>query len=158
MVVGSGNRWRSTPPVQTLNQLLPLSELSWDDFERLCLRLLRTEVGAVRAALYGLPGQAQHGIDMYAIAPIASDEDANPRRYVTLQSRRISNVSPASLENCVNDFLVGNWADVSQKFVYATSSSAKSTQVLEKLKNSLNISIHDQSCLRCGTRKSYRRS
>ena len=25
------------PPVQTLNQLLPLSELSWDDFERLCL-------------------------------------------------------------------------------------------------------------------------
>ena len=121
------------PPVQTLNQLLPLSELSWDDFERLCLRLLRTEVGAVRAALYGLPGQAQHGIDMYAIAPIASDEDANPRRYVTLQSRRISNVSPASLENCVNDFLVGNWADVSQKFVYATSSSVRSTQIREKI-------------------------
>ena len=120
-------------PVQTLSQLLPLSELSWDDFERLCLRLLRTEVGAVRAALYSLPGQAQHGIDMYAIAPIASDEVANPRRYVTLQSRRISNVSPANLENCVNDFLEGNWADVSRKFVYATSSSARSTQILEKI-------------------------
>ena len=94
-------------PVQTLDQLLPLSHLSWDDFERLCLRLLRTEVGAVRAALYGLPGQAQHGIDMYAIAPSASDEVANPRRYVTLQSRRISTVSPANLEYCVNDFLEG---------------------------------------------------
>ena len=120
-------------PVQTLDQLLPLSQLSWDDFERLCLRLLRTEVGAVRAALYGLPGQAQHGIDMYAIAPSASDEVANPRRYVTLQSRRISTVSPANLEYCVNDFLEGRWADVSQKFVYATSSSARSTQILGKI-------------------------
>ena len=122
-------------PVQTLNQLLPLSQLSWDDFERLCLRLLRTEVGAVRATLYGLPGQAQQGIDMYAIAPIASDEVANPRRYVTLQSRRISNVFPANLENCVNDFLEGDWADVSQKFVYATSSSVRSTQIREKIED-----------------------
>ena len=120
-------------PVRTLSQLLPLSRLSWDDFERLCLRLLRTEVGAVRAALYGLPGQAQHGIDMYAIAPVASDEVTNPRRYVTLQSRRISNVFPASLENCVNDFLEGQWADVSQKLVYATSAPARSTQVIEKI-------------------------
>ena len=120
-------------PVQTLNQLLPLSQLSWDDFERLCLRLLRAEVGAVRAALYGLPGQAQHGIDMYAIVPCASDEVANPRCYVTLQSRRISTVSPANLEDCVNDFLEGHWANVSQKFVYATSSSARSTQILGKI-------------------------
>ena len=29
-------------PVQTLNQLLPVGELEWEDFERLCLRLLRT--------------------------------------------------------------------------------------------------------------------
>ncbi len=124
-------------PVQTLSQLLPLSKLTWDDFERLCLRLLRTEVGAVRAALYGVPGQAQHGIDMYAIAPMASNEVADPRRYVTLQSRRISKVSPANLENCVNDFLEGHWADVSKKFVYATSSSARSTQVLEKIEELL---------------------
>ena len=120
-------------PVQTLSQLLPLSQLRWDDFERLCHRLLRAEVGAVRASLYGLPGQAQQGIDMYVIAPIASDEVANPRRYVTLQSRRISDVSPTNLEDCVNDFLEGHWADVSEKFVYATSSSARSIQVLEKI-------------------------
>ena len=52
------------PPVQTQNQLLPLSELGWDDFERLCFRLIRDEVGQVRAAIYGVPGQAQGGIDI----------------------------------------------------------------------------------------------
>ena len=120
-------------PVQPLNQLLPLSELSWDDFERLCLRLLRTEVGAVRAALYGLRGQAQQGIDVYAIAPAAPDDAASSRHYVALQSRRISNATPANLESSVNDFLEGTWADVSKTFVYATSSSARSTQVLDKV-------------------------
>ena len=131
-------------PVQTLNQLLPLSLLRWEDFERLCLRLLRTDVGAVRAALYGLPGQVQQGIDMYAIAPFAPSERANPRRYVTLQSRRISDVSPASLENSVNDFLEGNWADISQKFVYATSASARSTKIIETIEE-LSIHLDPQS-------------
>ena len=75
---------------------------------------------------------------MYAIAPIAPGEPANPQRYVTLQSRRISNVTPASLENSVHDFLEGNWADVSEKFVYATSTSARSTQILEKIEELSN--------------------
>ena len=97
------------------------------------LRLLRTEIGAVRAALYGLPGQAQHGIDVYAIPPAAPDDTASSRYYVTLQSRRISNITPANLESSVNDFLKGLWANVSKKFVYATSSSARSTQVLGKV-------------------------
>ena len=121
------------PPVQTRCQLLPLSELGWNDFERLCFRLLRTEVGAVRAAIYGVPGQAQHGIDMYAIGAIAPDDAADTRQYVNLQSRRISDVAPANLENSVDEFLNGKWADVSQKFIYATSSSARSTRVIDKI-------------------------
>ena len=121
------------PPVQKHNQLLPLSALGWDDFERLCFRLLRAEVGPVRAALYGVRGQAQHGIDMYAVAPVDPSAPLGARRHVTLQSRRISNVGPASLENAVDDFLEGDWADDSQKFIYATSSSARSTQVIDKI-------------------------
>ena len=121
------------PPVQTHNQLLPLTALAWDDFERLCFRLLRAEVGPVRAALYGVPGQAQHGIDMYAVVPVDFSVSPDVRRYVTLQSRRISNVDPASLGNGVDDFSKGDWANDSQKFIYATSSSARSTQVLDKI-------------------------
>ena len=121
------------PPVRTHNHLLPLSALGWDDFERLCFRLLRAEVGPVRAALYGVPGQAQHGIDMYAFVPVALSAPPDTRRYVTLQSRRISNVGPTSVENGVDGFLKGDWADNSQKFIYATSSLARSTQVLDKI-------------------------
>ena len=132
------------PPVQTHNQLLPLSALRWDDFERLCFRLLRAEVGPVRAALYGVPGQAQHGIDMYALTPVALSAPQDTRRYVTLQSRRISNVGPKSVENGVADFLKGDWADDSQKFIYATSSSARSTQVLNKIEK-LAKSLDQQS-------------
>ena len=131
-------------PVQTLNQLLPLSELVWEDFERLCLRLLRTEVGAVRAALYGLPGQAQRGIDVYAISQATSDDTVGSRHYVTLQSRRISNVTPANLESSVDDFLKGTWANVSKTFVYATSSSARSTQVLDKVE-ALSKGLNERS-------------
>ena len=84
-------------PVQTHSQLLPLAQLGWDDFERICFRLLRTQVvGAVRAAIYGVPGQAQHGIDMYAVAAVTSYGTPDSRPYVTLQSRRIVNVTQAN--------------------------------------------------------------
>ena len=122
------------PPVQTHNQLLPLAQLGWDDFERICFRLLRAQVvGAVRATIYGVPGQAQHGIDMYAVTAVPRDGAPDTRHYVTLQSRRIINVTQANLEEGVDDFSEGKWADSSQKFIYATSSSVRSTQLLHKV-------------------------
>lgn len=122
------------PPVQTHSQLLPLGQLGWDDFERICFRLLRTQVvGAVRATIYGAPGQAQHGIDMYAVAATSPDGAPDARPYVTLQSRRIINVTQANLQKGVDDFLEEKWADNSQKFIYATSSSARSKHLLDKV-------------------------
>ena len=121
------------PPVTTRMQLLPFSDLSWENFERLCLRMLRIEVGAVRASLYGRPGQAQYGIDMFAIAPAEAGKPASPRGYVTLQSRRIGNVTASNIENSVNDFLQGEWADVTRKFIYATSSPVTSNQTIDKI-------------------------
>ena len=122
-------------PLQTLNQILPLQELEWEDFERLCLRLLRLEAHAVRASLYGLPGQAQQGIDAYAIGPTVADQASNPRPRVVLQSRRIKDVTPGNLESSVDGFLSGTWAESSQKFIYATSSSARSTQAIDKIED-----------------------
>ena len=81
---------------------------------------------------------------MYAVGPTAPDDAADTRQYVTLQSRRVSNVGPANLENSVNDFLKGKWANVSQKFIYATSSSAKSTKILDKIEE-LSIPLDQQS-------------
>jgi hypothetical protein len=53
------------PPVRTRAQLLPLGALSWENFERLCLRLAQRESDVEHCQLYGLRGQAQQGIDLY---------------------------------------------------------------------------------------------
>src|SRR5262245_18282624 len=55
-----------SPPVETRPQVLPLEQLDWDDFERLCLRLVRISGTVEHAQLYGTRGQDQSGIDLYA--------------------------------------------------------------------------------------------
>ena len=54
------------PPVTTRQQELPLEELAWEDFERLCLRLARLEADVEHCQLYGGRGRDQGGIDLYA--------------------------------------------------------------------------------------------
>src|SRR5688572_15416463 len=53
------------PPTLTRIQALPFSELTWEDFERLCLRLVRLDSDIEHSQLYGVRGQNQHGIDLY---------------------------------------------------------------------------------------------
>ena len=52
-------------PVETRPQILPLSELPWDSFQRLCVRLAQRCGDVERCQEYGLPGQKQEGIDIY---------------------------------------------------------------------------------------------
>src|SRR4051794_30744142 len=71
------------PPVATKTQLLPFSDLRWEDFERLCLRVLASQAELVHVQaslggeatrpetrLYGKRGQAQFGIDLYSRDPL----------------------------------------------------------------------------------------
>jgi hypothetical protein len=53
------------PPVETRDQELPFERLSWQNFERLCLRLARTDGDVERCRLFGTQGQEQGGIDIY---------------------------------------------------------------------------------------------
>ena len=139
-------------PVETRPQLLPVDDLSWEDFERLCLRLLGLEAdllhvsGADPAAeptgasarLYGLPGQAQDGIDMYARDRLVPGQTPPGRLFVSLQARRVRTVAPAALRGAVDDFLRGRWSSVSRKFIYATSASAVSTQLVDEIEKASN--------------------
>ena len=146
--------WLRTPPtgygipapVQTKAQLLPVHCLAWEDFERLCLRLIELDSDNVQmsfpspdgketapvAGLYGNPGQVQFGIDVYARDRLTLGEAQPQRRYACLQARRIKTVTKAGLSKSVDDFLKGRWADVSRKFGYATSASAKSTELVNE--------------------------
>ena len=135
------------PAVETRLQLLPIGQLAWDDFERLCLRLLEhaaepvhvseadpvVQATAPFARLYGVGGQAQSGIDVYARVPLVPGETPPERRFVSLQARRIEKLFPAALRGSVEDFLAGRWASVSRMFVYATSASARSTKLADEI-------------------------
>ena len=135
------------PPIKTTDQILPIELLAWEDFERLCLRLLEMEAEAVHVSeveqdetetmlsigLYGRRGQAQFGIDVYARDRLVLGKPLPPRRYVCLQSRRTKSISKIRLNNSVVEFLNGRWADVSRKFIYATSASTISTEIVDEI-------------------------
>jgi hypothetical protein len=55
-----------SPPVQSRLQVLPLHELGWVHFEYLCRRLIEAEAEPESIRFYGVPGDAQNGIDIYA--------------------------------------------------------------------------------------------
>lgn len=113
-----------SPPIETKAAVLPIGQLEWKDAERLFVRLLETEVDVKRATLFGIPGQAQQGIDVYGslISKLGSRPEATAN-FVSLQSRRIKKPSKAGIQKAVNDFLSGEWAGQSARFYYATSAS-----------------------------------
>ena len=136
-------------PIQTRPHVLPVARLAWEDLERLCLRILELDSETVHvstpdqpsvttmpfAGMYGRRGQAQFGIDVYARDRLVLGETPPTRRYVCLQARRVESMTRAGLRNSVEDFLKGRWADVSRRFIYATSTCTTSTAVLEEIEN-----------------------
>jgi hypothetical protein len=53
-------------PVITRPQELPFDRLTWENFERLCFRLVQREADVEHCQIYGERGQDQQGIDIYA--------------------------------------------------------------------------------------------
>lgn len=121
--------WPS-PPINTRQQLLPIGELSWDNAERLFTRLLDTQARVEHATLYGVSGQKQSGIDVYAHNVPTLDASEPPgRNYVALQSRRVNKLTATNISTAVTDFLAGEWADRCSTFYYATSMSLRDTKL-----------------------------
>src|SRR5260370_32614373 len=58
----------SYPPVTTRQRELPFGKLTWENFERLCVRIARREADLRQCFFYGNPGQAQRGIDFIGYA------------------------------------------------------------------------------------------
>ena len=57
---------RIDPPVTTRLQTLPFSELSWENFERLCTRIIATDQDIQDCHRHGGQGDYQAGIDILA--------------------------------------------------------------------------------------------
>ncbi len=115
-----------SPPVITRPQILPLHELSWENFERLCLRYVRSKATVSRCQLYGKRGQAQQGIDLYA-------RFSEPAFYGVYQCKRLKSFQPGDISEAVETFLGGTWSERARAFSICTSHSTESTGVAEAI-------------------------
>jgi len=100
-----------SPPASSRQQVLPFDQLTWDNFERLCLRLALQE-GApeeVQVQRYGRAGQRQHGIDILVRHPTTEQHEA-------WQCKRWKTFTPARIRAAVDKFLRGKWAERTSVF------------------------------------------
>jgi hypothetical protein len=114
------------PPPRTSLQELPLGDLEWTDFEKLCERLVALEGEPQRVARYGAGGQAQAGIDIYSRL-------AGGRGYVAYQCKRHQTVSASTIRNAVNEFLKHKWSRRVRRFVFCTSHTLVPTALADEI-------------------------
>lgn len=103
------------PPVSTSLQVLPFGALTWENFERLCYRMMLLEGDVEHCARYGFQGEAQEGIDIFARGPDG--------KYHCLQAKRHQSYTPGKLRAAVQLFLDGSWAERANEFTIAVQAS-----------------------------------
>jgi NACHT domain len=114
------------PPVDTRAQGLPFNGLTWQNFERLILRLVRRESTVLDCEIYGTPGQAQDGIDVLATS------ETEPTKRICYQCKKVVEFGPADIRSAVDAFLEGRWAGQANEFVICVARPLESTtQVVE---------------------------
>lgn len=121
------NSWLNTPPsgvptqpTQTRPQVLPFETLHWQDFEKLCYRIIKLESGVEYCKTYGSQGSTQSGIDIFARTNSSS-------KYKVYQCKNEANFGPAKIKSAVEEFLDGEWIDKSEEFILCTQESLSST-------------------------------
>jgi hypothetical protein len=113
------------PPVRSRTGILPFTSLTWEDFERLCVRLAGRGADVEAAWAYGKSGHAQHGIDVLVRVPDGA--------FYVWQSKRHESISKAKIEAAVQYFLSRKWAKQATRFVLAVGCEFSSPAVVEAI-------------------------
>ncbi len=92
-------RYELPAPVQSRIQVLPLGDLSWENFERLCARLITKEGAVFDCFRYGKPGEEQQGIDILARRWI----DGHLQRWV-YQCKRYVGFKISDVDKAISSF------------------------------------------------------
>jgi energy-coupling factor transporter ATP-binding protein EcfA2 len=100
--------------------------LTWENFEKLCLRLASREARVEHCQLYGIRGQDQDGIDLYARLSFGA-------KYRVYQCKKEKAFGAAKIKGAVEKFLNGNWVDRTDTFVLCTQESLEPTALAEEL-------------------------
>lgn len=113
------------PPVDTRSQSLPFGELTWENFEKLIRRVVSRE--ATICWIYGVRGQAQHGLDILATGSKAHGE------FACYQCKQVNKFSANDIKKAVDIFLKGKWAGKTKTFVLCTSSTLNDTKQVDAI-------------------------
>jgi hypothetical protein len=114
------------PPIATRVQSLPIDKLTWENFERLCLRVERLNAELESCRIYGARGQNQEGIDVYSVL-------RSTGKYRVLQCKRVKRFSPTHLRSAIDLFLKGEWATTATSFTLCTTFRLESTKILAEI-------------------------
>lgn len=120
------------PPIETTIQELPLEKLGWEDFEKLCLAIVQTDFSINDCEIYGIKGQAQEGIDIFARQPNG--------RYSSYQCKRYQEFDFSDINKAVEYFKSKDFYSKSDNLYLCTSCEWNKTQVqdrFEELKTEL---------------------
>ena len=112
------------PPIDGNIQYLPIEQLDWEDFEKLCLALIETTYGIANCEIYGIKGQKQEGIDIFA-------KEGNGK-YVNFQCKRYKNYSANRIVEVISKFQGGEWFSKCDRFVLCTSCALNSKKLQDK--------------------------
>lgn len=130
---GQVARHELPPPVQSRLQVLPLSEISWENFERLCARLITKDGAIFDCYRYGKPGEEQQGIDILARRWI----EGKLQRWV-YQCKRYASFKISDVDKAISSFHFE--ADV---YVILLSAIA-STDVRDEVLSHPNVQLWDR--------------
>lgn len=118
-----------SPPVGPNAQSLPFSELTWENFERLILRVVRREVTTSECWVYGTKGQAQHGLDILAA------QQGTPDKFACYQCKRVEKFSANDIKKVVDVFLKGKWVKKTKHFILCTTLTLSDTKQVDEITN-----------------------
>jgi hypothetical protein len=87
---------------------------------------VRGRANVLRSQLYGIKGQAQHGIDLYA-------RFTAPVRYEVYQCKKLSELTGDDIQHAVDKFLEGKWRAESKAFRIMTSHGIEDAKISESI-------------------------
>ncbi len=114
-----------SPPPSSSPDLLPFGERGPREFEKSCLLIAEQVAGLRDVRLYGVPGQAQRGIDL-----VGTTVDGETH---TWQIKRFASFDEKDLEAAVTAFATGDLPFAAQRLVVCVSSLAERVQILDAL-------------------------
>lgn len=112
------------PPIDTTYQELPFEKLAWEDFEKLCLAIVQTDFSINDCEIYGIKGQAQEGIDIFA-------RQSNGR-YSSFQCKRYQKFKLSDINDAVKYFKSKDFYSISDSLYLCTSCEWNKNQVQDK--------------------------